>query len=149
MRYDTTRNEPFLPFAEKRIRGAVLDELRRGDMMPRRVRTSARNLGQTIRRLEHTLGRAPEDHEIADALGVTLDDYRENLEQLAHVSFVDMGDAQQEMDAKVGPSSEKGPLELFEQAEMAGRIKEALTRLPERSTFATLSPSRTSIACSV
>ena len=41
-RYDGSRNEPFLVFAEKRIRGAVLDELRRGDIMPRRVRQLAR-----------------------------------------------------------------------------------------------------------
>ena len=47
-RYDATRNEPFLAFAEKRIRGAVLDELRRGDIMPRRARQMARKIGVTI-----------------------------------------------------------------------------------------------------
>ena len=47
-RYDANRNEPFLAFAEKRIRGAVLDELRRGDIMPRRARQMARKIGATI-----------------------------------------------------------------------------------------------------
>ena len=43
-RYDSSRQEPFLAFAEHRIRGAVLDELRRGDIMPRRVRQLARKI---------------------------------------------------------------------------------------------------------
>src|ERR1051325_9220951 len=48
-RYDESRQEPFISFAEHRIRGAVLDELRRGDIMPRRVRQLARNLPNTTR----------------------------------------------------------------------------------------------------
>ena len=51
-RYDATRQEPFLAFAEKRIRGAVMDELRRGDILPRRLRQLARKIGATIRELE-------------------------------------------------------------------------------------------------
>ncbi|HEY0252266.1 MAG TPA: sigma-70 family RNA polymerase sigma factor, partial [Kofleriaceae bacterium] len=51
-RYDGSRQEPFLAFAEHRIRGAVLDELRRGDIMPRRVRQLARKIAAAIRELE-------------------------------------------------------------------------------------------------
>src|SRR5262249_52443662 len=69
-RYDETRNEPFLSFAEKRIRGAVLDELRRGDIMPRRVRQMARKIGATIQQLEREYGEAPTDERVANALGV-------------------------------------------------------------------------------
>src|SRR5258706_12103489 len=50
-RYDDTRAEPFLSFAEHRIRGAVLDELRRGDLLPRRVRQLARKIAGAIREL--------------------------------------------------------------------------------------------------
>ena len=85
-RYDDTRNEPFLSFAEKRIRGAVLDELRRGDIMPRRVRHLARKVGQTIQELERELGTPPSDEQVAERLGVTIDEYRANLEQLVHVT---------------------------------------------------------------
>jgi RNA polymerase sigma factor for flagellar operon FliA len=46
-RYDESRTEPFLAFAEHRIRGAMLDELRRGDMLPRRVRQVARKISNT------------------------------------------------------------------------------------------------------
>jgi RNA polymerase sigma factor for flagellar operon FliA len=83
--YDPTRKEPFLGFAEKRIRGAVLDELRRGDIMPRRVRQMARKIGQTIQQLEHEHGVAT-DEAVAAALGVTVQVYREELEQLVHVT---------------------------------------------------------------
>ena len=85
-RYDTTREEPFLPFAEKRIRGAVLDELRRGDIMPRRARQMARKIGATIQALERTLGKSPSDEQVAEALGVTLEAYRTDLEHLVHVT---------------------------------------------------------------
>src|SRR5215468_8765266 len=52
-RYDDSRTEPFLSFAEHRIRGAILGELRRGDMLPRRVRQLARRIANTIRTLEN------------------------------------------------------------------------------------------------
>jgi len=52
---DETRAEPFVAFAEQRIRGAILDELRRGDIMPRRLRQKARQIGQVIQQLEAEL----------------------------------------------------------------------------------------------
>src|SRR5688500_3665357 len=83
-RYDDTRAEPFLPFAEQRIRGAVLDELRRGDMLPRRVRQAARRVAATIRSIEIKGEKATEE-KIADQLGVTIENYRENLATLLNV----------------------------------------------------------------
>ena len=52
-RYDGNREEPFISFAEHRIRGAILDELRRGDIMPRRVRQLARKISAAIKELEN------------------------------------------------------------------------------------------------
>ena len=86
-RYDSSREEPFLGFAEKRIRGAILDELRRGDIMPRRTRQLARKIGHTIAQLEKNLSRPPVDEEVAEALGVSLDEYKIELEQLVHVQI--------------------------------------------------------------
>jgi RNA polymerase sigma factor for flagellar operon FliA len=84
-RYDDTRREPFLPFAEQRIRGAVLDELRRGDLLPRRVRQLARKVATTIRTLESAAGEPPGEQKIAEAMGVSVEVYRANLAQLVHV----------------------------------------------------------------
>ncbi|MBC7977635.1 MAG: sigma-70 family RNA polymerase sigma factor [Myxococcales bacterium] len=83
-RYDGTRTEPFLSFAEHRIRGAVLDELRRGDMLPRRVRQLARKISNTIRSLENS-GESPCEQKIADSLGVPVEQYRSGLSQLVNV----------------------------------------------------------------
>ena len=83
-RYDQTRAEPFLPFAEQRIRGAVLDELRRGDLLPRRVRQLARKIATTIRGLENSGETATED-KVASALGVSIEQYRDDLAHLIHV----------------------------------------------------------------
>src|SRR5262245_15887446 len=67
-RYDGSRAEPFLPFAEQRIRGAILDELRRGDLLPRRVRQIARRIASKINALE-TAGETASQPKLAEAMG--------------------------------------------------------------------------------
>src|SRR4051812_1550055 len=84
MRYDDSRTEPFLSFAEHRIRGAVLDELRRGDLLPRRVRQMARKVGTAIRELESS-GEQASDARVALKLGVPVEQYRTDLAHLVHV----------------------------------------------------------------
>ena len=126
-RYDSERGEPFIAFAEKRIRGAVLDELRSRDMYSRRARSDARRVGAAIRTLEQKLGRAPEDTEIAQALDVPLKDYHENLEMLTHTSFVDYEVVSNHSDPEA-----QGPSHDAERKEMVGRLRECLHKLPER-----------------
>ncbi len=131
-RYDESRQEPFISFAEKRIRGAVVDELRRGDIMPRRVRQMARKVGATIQELEKKLGGPPEDEVVADALGVSLETYRADLEQLVHVTVgaLDLVDH-----APVLVSSESSPAAEAERREILARIREVLTRLDQRDVL--------------
>jgi RNA polymerase sigma factor FliA len=88
-RYDDTRQEPFISFAEHRIRGAILDELRKGDIMPRRVRQLARKVTNAIKEVEKD-GEHASEQKVAEALGVSLDDYREGLAQLAHVEIASL-----------------------------------------------------------
>lgn len=91
-RYDDSRREPFLSFAEHRIRGAVMDELRRGDIMPRRVRQLARKVTSAIRELEKD-GEPVSDQRVASALGVSIDEYRDGLAQLANVEVASLDGA--------------------------------------------------------
>jgi RNA polymerase sigma factor for flagellar operon FliA len=127
-RYDATRNEPFLSFAEKRIRGAVLDELRRGDIMPRRVRQMARKIGAVIQELERTTGKAT-DEAVAAALGVSVDEYKAELEQLVHVTIgaFENGDE----GAFPAPSGETPESEAARRQAMQ-RVRAALPRLEQR-----------------
>ncbi len=125
-RYDDTREEPFLAFAEHRIRGAVLDELRRGDIMPRRVRQVARKIAATIRELERD-GSTPTEVRIAEALGVTVDAYRAGLSELVHVEVgpIDVEAVRLASNA-VAPDVEAG------QRLTLARVREALTLLEQR-----------------
>jgi RNA polymerase sigma factor for flagellar operon FliA len=130
-RFDAALGQPFVAFAERRIRGAVLDELRRGDLMPRRRRTRARAVGKLLARLEQQLGRAPDDDEVAAALGVPVDEYREEMEALTQVSFVELDEQ-----AVLGPANENTwPSAISEREELARRLRSALDQLPERDAL--------------
>ncbi|MEZ4363637.1 MAG: RNA polymerase sigma factor FliA [Kofleriaceae bacterium] len=131
-RYDGSRNEPFLVFAEKRIRGAVLDELRRGDIMPRRVRQLARKIGATIQELERKLGGPPEDEAIAAALGVTVEKYREDLEQLIHVT---VGALETTDDSLLPTGADDSPERHAAHLEAMRRVRTALGRLQQRDVL--------------
>lgn len=132
-RFDASLGQPFVAFAERRIRGAVLDELRRGDPMPRRKRADARKLGQTIATLEHKFGRPPEDLEIANAMGVSLAEYQEELEGLTQVSFVDLD---QLGGGKHEPANDNAwPSAATEKKQLAQRLHSAMETLPERDAL--------------
>ncbi|QOR39173.1 RNA polymerase sigma factor FliA [Billgrantia diversa] len=78
-RFDSTQGASFATFASQRIRGAMLDELRSRDWLPRSVRRNARAVDEAVRRLEQTLGRAAEETEIAAELDMGLEEYRQLL----------------------------------------------------------------------
>lgn len=128
-RYDETRREPFEAFAEKRIRGAMLDELRRGDIMPRRIRQKAKEVTSAIRHLEQRLGRPPEDEETAAALGVSVAEYRDSLKLLPQVTLVSFGD---ETEVKKVAFEGQTPEEAATRAQSRDKLRLALSKLPER-----------------
>lgn len=78
-RYDPSAGASFATFASQRIRGAMIDELRSRDWLPRSVRRKARDMDACVRELEQRLGRAPEEREIARELDMSLDDYQQLL----------------------------------------------------------------------
>ena len=130
-RYDTTRpgREPFLSFAEHRIRGAVLDELRRGDIMPRRVRQLARKISQTIKDLERS-GEVATDQRVADALGVSIQHYQTTLAELVHVELAPLDGAEHSL-----MSHEASPIDIASHRETLSRVKTALQTLEPRDVM--------------
>lgn len=126
-RYDGTRAEPFLAFAELRIRGAVMDELRRGDLLPRRVRQIARKISGAIREIEAT-GISATDQHIADRIGVPVEHYRSGLAHLVHVDVEPLEDRI----STLRSSAEQAPDEQASHHELLDRVKAALARLEPR-----------------
>lgn len=87
-RYDPSGGRPFPVYAEYRIRGAILDELRRLDPMTQPMRRRARAMDKARRELATILGREPEDQELAEHMGVTLERVQTDRRELQPQSFV-------------------------------------------------------------
>ena len=87
-KYDPTRDNKFKTYAEFRIRGAILDELRSQDWVPRSVRDKSKLLDRTVVELEAELGRSPEDEEVAERLGMSLDEFHDLVNQVRPVSIL-------------------------------------------------------------
>lgn len=132
-RYDTKHGATFTTYASQRIRGAMIDELRSRDWVPRSVRRNARALDEALRRLEQRLGRTAEEREIAEELGVTIEEY-----------FQILGDANggqllpfEEIVAEGGEpmADDNAPLNPFAalvDGEQRDRLVGAIEQLPER-----------------
>jgi len=81
-KYDPTRDNKFKTYAEFRVRGAILDELRAQDWVPRSVRDKAKLLDRTMIELEAELGRGAADEEIAGKLNMSMDEFYDLLNLL-------------------------------------------------------------------
>ncbi|NLM68525.1 MAG: FliA/WhiG family RNA polymerase sigma factor [Firmicutes bacterium] len=91
-KFDLERDIKFETYASVRIRGGIMDGLRATDWIPRSVRTKAKQIDQTIMKLEHQFGRTPTDQEIAAALDMTLDKYHETVDQVRSIALLSLDD---------------------------------------------------------
>jgi len=134
-RFDATRPAAcaaFVAFAAKRIRGSVLDELRRGDLMPRRARSAANKMGAATASLERRLGRAPCDNEVARELGVSLTAFTDGFAGLVPVRVVELPETGAHAEIVDGCPS---PSAQLERADAIRRVRAALERIPERDAL--------------
>lgn len=123
-KYDPTRDNKFKTYAEFRIRGAILDELRAQDWVPRSVRDKAKMLDRALIELEASLGRTATEEEIAAKLGISQDDYFDLVNQVRPVSVLSIDDA-----ATFSNVDKKSILNLLE----ATKINNPLTQLNIKS----------------
>lgn len=91
-KFDPAKKILFKTFAEYRIRGAILDEMRKLDWFSRSLRDKQNRIGKTINKLELKLGREPEEHEVAIDMDLTLDDYRAMLSEVGHLGCVSLNE---------------------------------------------------------
>ena len=138
-KYDKSKNILFKTFAEYRIRGAILDEMRKLDWFSRSLRDKQNRISRTISELEIKLGRDPEDFEIADALGVSTDDYFKMLGEVSHLGCVSLNETLDHshegrifLDTLVEERAEVYPTEKLENHELTKRIAQVLEELSEK-----------------
>lgn len=124
-RYGGPPDESFASFAFKRVRGAILDELRRHDWRPRQLRQQSHQCSQTERELMRRLGRRPTETELADALGIEMDELRRILYA---GQLEEMESLQELLEHGHEPSYNDAIVRLEQQR----HIRALLTRLPER-----------------
>jgi len=127
--YDVSNAARFETYAESRVRGAILDELRGQDALTRHGRRQMGEVTRVMRKLEASLGRAPEEQEVAAALGIELDAYHKLAENLARApALANLGAL--DPDDVAGSSDSAGELETRElRTQLIGAVK----RLPERT----------------
>lgn len=131
-RFDATQGATFATFASQRIRGAMMDELRTRDWLPRSVRRSARAVDSAVRQLEQQLGRAPEENEIAQHLEMPLREYQQLLNDTNSGQLLPF----EELVADGGePSNNElgnSPFEQLLDGQQRQTLIEAIEALPER-----------------
>ena len=139
-KFDPEKNVKFKTYAVTRIRGAILDELRSLDWVPRSVRQKAREIEETIAELESKLGRYPTDAEIAESLDMTEDEYHQAELKISGTSVLSLNDVWSSGDdsdkMSVGdlieaPSS-LNPDVIVEREEIRRVVVEAINELPEK-----------------
>lgn len=121
----------FETYAESRIRGAMLDELRRLDWFPRSLRQRVRILDEAMRKFEHEHGRLPTEPELCSLTGLESGEVRQGLESMQGQLWLSL-DAIQDSVAADGPGEEGGPQNEAEQRELAERLIPLLDRLTPR-----------------
>ena len=89
-KYDPDKNCKFKTYAEFRIKGAILDQLRSLDWVPRSVRQKSRRMERAYGEVEQRLGRSASEEEVADSLGLQLDKFHELMNQVRGISLVNL-----------------------------------------------------------
>jgi len=91
-KFDPSKNILFKTFAEHRIRGAILDEMRKLDWFSRSLRDKQNKLSRTMTKLERKLGRSPEEEEMAAAMEISLEEYQLTLGEVSHLGCVSLNE---------------------------------------------------------
>ena len=139
-KFDLERGYKFETYAISRIKGAILDELRSIDWVPRSVRSKARLLEKAYAKLESTLHRSPSDAELAEEMEMTEAQLATTLSQISFIGLVALdemlsvgGDRGESLTlGDTVADSADGPVQAYEVEEMRHILADAITRMPER-----------------
>lgn len=132
--YDATQGASFETYAGIRIRGAMLDEIRKNDWAPRSVHRKARKVAEAVRQIENLKGRDARDNEVAEQMGMSLDEYHQVLQDASGylvLSFDDMGVDDEALATEVSHHV-PGPFEGLQREDFKKSLAESIAGLPER-----------------
>jgi len=135
-RYDELRGAQFETFAAQRIRGAMLDELRQADWMPRSLRRDMRRIEAAMSILQQRLGMMPSEKEIAKELGMPLTEYQQMLFESrgAQLMYYEdfHGEGDEDFFDRYDVDSDADPLNLLQDEHFRDALIKAIDNLPER-----------------
>jgi RNA polymerase sigma factor for flagellar operon FliA len=139
-KYDARRDNKFKTYAEFRVRGAILDELRAQDWVPRSVREKAKMLERCYAKIEHTKGRHATDEEVCEELGIGQEEFHDLLNQVRSVSLLSYDDISSFSKADKrslhgfndGGTKSPTPFSEVNVASVKRLISEAIGDLPEK-----------------
>ncbi|MDR0307730.1 MAG: FliA/WhiG family RNA polymerase sigma factor [Chitinispirillales bacterium] len=138
--FEPERGFKFETYAGHKIRGAVLDELRALDWVPRSVRQKSRDLQRVFSKLENKLGRSPYDDEICEELGVSIEEYEDLLAEVTPATIVSLDESMSDIDSdsreiklfdRIEDGSSPSPLKELGYKEIKDILKGAIGDLPE------------------
>jgi RNA polymerase sigma factor for flagellar operon FliA len=139
--FEPERGFKFETFAGHKIRGAILDELRALDWVPRSVRQKSRELQKVFAKLENDLGRAPYDDEVCESMNITMQEYEEMLSDVTPTTIISLEEAMpnRESDSKelriidtIEDPGSDNPLKELGFAQVKEILKDAIMNLPEK-----------------
>ena len=139
-KFDPDKHVKFKTYAVTRIRGAIFDELRSTDWVPRSVRQKSREVEDAVRRLEASLGRSVTDNEIANEMGMNIKDYQKTMLKISGTSILSLNDVwytgEDNDKVSIVDSIESpqglNPDIIVEKDEIKRVIIEAINELPEK-----------------
>ena len=133
-KFDPEQGASFETYAGIRIRGAMLDEIRRTDWTPRSVHRKARDVAEAVRKIENEKGRDARDVEVAEAMGLQLDEYHKILQDATGCrifSFEDPGTIGED-GCSSSTEQPNQPLENLQHSDFKQGLATAIKGLPER-----------------
>jgi len=133
--YDPSQGAAFETYAVIRIRGSMLDELRRNDWAPKSVHRRARDMLDASRRIEARTGREAKPQEVANAMGITLDEYHQMIQETNTcrvLNFAEVEAEDENLSDSIADEREQGPLRGMEREEFRRHLAQAIKQLPER-----------------
>lgn len=132
--FDATQGASFETYASIRVRGAMLDDVRKNDWAPRSVHRNNRRVAEVVRMIENEKGRDARDTEIAEALEMGIDEYNRILQDASGhkiLSFDDIGSGEESLLNTI-PNPQSEVLDVLQKDDIKFCVATALSSLPER-----------------